>query len=157
MTVPPSGDQKIKLSYTSLANADNGLIEYVYPLKTDGKAVKTLEKFSLTVALKSSPGLRLSVDGQVQGVAAEVIFDVASPMSRVTRSCFEEAPSTGNTVRIPRPDGETDTASEVQALIKSISSRFNTTLIIVTHNQELANSMDNVYEMSPGGELQKAA
>jgi Ca-activated chloride channel family protein len=51
--VPARGDQKVKLSYTSLANADAGLIEYVYPLKTDGKATRTLEKFSLELHLKS--------------------------------------------------------------------------------------------------------
>jgi lipoprotein-releasing system ATP-binding protein len=53
------------------------------------------------------------------------------------------------------PTGNLDhqTAAEIQALIKSISMRFNTTLIIVTHNLELARSMDNVYEMSPGGAL----
>lgn len=67
----------------------------------------------VTLALKSSPGLKLAVDGHVEGTRAEVIFDVASPMSRVTTGCFEDAPSTGNTVRIPRPDGETDTVSEV--------------------------------------------
>src|SRR3989440_2043623 len=33
--VPPKGDQKITLSYTSVAPSENGLVEYVYPLKTD--------------------------------------------------------------------------------------------------------------------------
>src|SRR5262245_43529935 len=42
--VPPKGDQKIAISYTSLASSDHGLIEYVYPLKSDGKAAATLEK-----------------------------------------------------------------------------------------------------------------
>lgn len=65
----------------------------------------------LTLPLKSSPGLRLSVDGDVQGTRAEIVFDVASPLSRVTTGCFEEAPTTGATVRIPRPDGQTDLAS----------------------------------------------
>ena len=50
--VPPKGDQKISLSYTSVSPADNGLIEYVYPMRTDGKAAQTLEKFSITVNLK---------------------------------------------------------------------------------------------------------
>src|SRR5437867_1183213 len=56
--VPARGDQKIKLSYTSVANSDNGLIEYVYPLKTDGKAVRLLDKFSLSVALKSQHAIQ---------------------------------------------------------------------------------------------------
>jgi Ca-activated chloride channel family protein len=51
--VPAHGDQKIKLSYTSIANNDNGLIEYIYPLKTNGKATKTLEKFALDINVKS--------------------------------------------------------------------------------------------------------
>src|SRR5262245_41390174 len=51
--IPPRGDQKITLSYTAVAEKENGMVEYVYPLKTDGKALQTLEKFSLRVDLKS--------------------------------------------------------------------------------------------------------
>src|SRR5439155_26075929 len=56
--VPPKGDQKIAISYTSLAPSDNGLIEYVYPLKSDGKAASTLEKFSISLTLKSQHPLQ---------------------------------------------------------------------------------------------------
>src|SRR5262245_18925536 len=56
--VPAKGDQKIAISYTSIADSDNGLIEYVYPLKTDAKAPSTLEKFSLKVNLKSQFALQ---------------------------------------------------------------------------------------------------
>ena len=45
--VPANGDQKVSVSFTSVAAQDDGLVEYVYPLKADGKAVATLEKFSL--------------------------------------------------------------------------------------------------------------
>src|SRR5439155_3560065 len=51
--VPARGDQKIAISYSSVAQAENGLIEYVYPLKTDGKAAATLEKFAIKVDLRS--------------------------------------------------------------------------------------------------------
>src|SRR6266545_2699167 len=51
--IQPRSDQKISISYTHVAEQQNGVIEYVYPLKTDGKAVETLEKFSLKVHLKS--------------------------------------------------------------------------------------------------------
>jgi Ca-activated chloride channel family protein len=51
--VPANGDQKIAISYTSIVPSDSNLIEYVYPLKTDGKALSTLEKFSVKVELKS--------------------------------------------------------------------------------------------------------
>lgn len=56
--VPARGDQKIAVSYTSVADADRGVAEYVYPLKTDAKATSTLEKFSLDVTLKSQHPLQ---------------------------------------------------------------------------------------------------
>jgi Ca-activated chloride channel family protein len=51
--VPAKGDQKLALSFTSVAPRDAALVEYVYPLKTDGKATRTLEKFSLEASIKS--------------------------------------------------------------------------------------------------------
>jgi Ca-activated chloride channel family protein len=55
--VPRRGEQKVSISYTSVADAENGLIEYTYPLKTNGKAAQTLEKFSIKVDLKSQHSL----------------------------------------------------------------------------------------------------
>jgi Ca-activated chloride channel family protein len=51
--VPANADQKIALQFTSVTPRDGSLIEYVYPLKTDGKATRTLEKFSLQATLKA--------------------------------------------------------------------------------------------------------
>src|SRR5262249_54148290 len=51
--VPAHGDQKVALSYTSVTLQDSGTVEYVYPLKTDGKATRTLEKFALKATIKS--------------------------------------------------------------------------------------------------------
>src|SRR3954462_12108906 len=34
----PGKDQKVIVQFTSVAVADNSIVEYVYPLKTDGKA-----------------------------------------------------------------------------------------------------------------------
>ncbi|MCS7045852.1 MAG: VIT domain-containing protein [Gemmataceae bacterium] len=56
--VPPRGDQKIAISYTSLAQSENGVVEYVYPLRADAKAPTTLEKFTLNVAIKSQHALQ---------------------------------------------------------------------------------------------------
>jgi Ca-activated chloride channel family protein len=56
--IPKKGDQKIKISYTSVANSDNGLIEYVYPLKTDGKSLSTLEKFTIKVDIRSQHSIQ---------------------------------------------------------------------------------------------------
>lgn len=51
--VPAKGDQKVKLSFKSVAHQDAGVVEYIYPLKTDGKATRTLEDFSVKILLKS--------------------------------------------------------------------------------------------------------
>ncbi len=51
--VVPKADQKVKISYKSIATKDNGVIEYVYPLKVGGKAAKTLEEFSVKATVKA--------------------------------------------------------------------------------------------------------
>jgi Ca-activated chloride channel family protein len=51
--VPPRGDSKVKISYKFVAPKDGNVVEYVYPLKTDGKATQTLEEFSVTLNIKS--------------------------------------------------------------------------------------------------------
>lgn len=56
--VPARGDVKIKLSYTSVAPADNGLIDFIYPLRTDGKSTRTLEKFGMEIRLKSQHAIQ---------------------------------------------------------------------------------------------------
>jgi len=51
--VPPRGDQRMKISFTSVAKAEQGVVEYIYPLKTDGKDARTLEEFSVKLNVKS--------------------------------------------------------------------------------------------------------
>ncbi len=51
--IPPMGDQKVALRFTSVAGKEGNLVEYIYPLKTDGKAMSTLREFSLTATIKS--------------------------------------------------------------------------------------------------------
>jgi Ca-activated chloride channel family protein len=51
--IPPRGDQRLSLSFTSVAHKEGKLVEYVYPLKTNGKATQTLEDFSITATIKS--------------------------------------------------------------------------------------------------------
>jgi Ca-activated chloride channel family protein len=51
--VLPGKDQKVKISFTYVANHDNGVVEYIYPLKTDGKGTKTLEEFSVKAKITS--------------------------------------------------------------------------------------------------------
>lgn len=60
-TVPaiqPGKDLKVTVQYTALATQDHGLIEYVYPLKTDGKATSTLEKFAIKATIKSQHAIQ---------------------------------------------------------------------------------------------------
>jgi Ca-activated chloride channel family protein len=63
LTVPvhaiePGKDVTVTLKYATVATQDNGLVEYVYPLKTDGKATSTLEKFSLKANVKSQHAIQ---------------------------------------------------------------------------------------------------
>lgn len=51
--IPPRKDLNLTVKYSALATQDHGLVEYVYPLRTDGKATSTLEKFSIKASIKS--------------------------------------------------------------------------------------------------------
>jgi Ca-activated chloride channel homolog len=51
--IPPRSDQKVMLSYTGVSGKTADLVEYVYPLKTDGKATATLESFGIEATIKS--------------------------------------------------------------------------------------------------------
>jgi Ca-activated chloride channel family protein len=51
--VPPNGDQKIELNFSSVARREKELVEFIYPMRTDGKAAQTLEDFTLKLSLKS--------------------------------------------------------------------------------------------------------
>ena len=55
------------------------------------------------------------------------------------------------------PTGNLDfqTAREVQKLLLDINKELNNVLVIVTHSEELAQSMDRVVEMVPGGQLKQ--
>jgi Ca-activated chloride channel family protein len=56
--IPPKSDQKVAFSYTSVAPKEGGLVEYIYPLKTDGKATATLEAFSIQATVRSQHGVQ---------------------------------------------------------------------------------------------------
>ncbi len=56
--IPAHGDQKVALTYKYVAPREGNLVEYVYPLKTDGKAIALLEKFSISATLKSQHNIQ---------------------------------------------------------------------------------------------------
>ena len=51
--VPARGDQRVSLRFSAVAPREGGVVEYVYPLKTDGKAAATLEQFSINATIRS--------------------------------------------------------------------------------------------------------
>jgi Ca-activated chloride channel family protein len=56
--IPPKGDQKVTLRYNAVMEREGDLVEYIYPLKTDGKATSTLESFSITATIQSQHGVQ---------------------------------------------------------------------------------------------------
>ncbi len=56
--IQPGKEVKVTVTYSALAGQDNGLVEYVYPLKTDGKATSTLERFSIKANIKSQHAIQ---------------------------------------------------------------------------------------------------
>ncbi len=93
--IQPRSDQKISISYTHVAEQQNGVIEYVYPLKTDGKAVETLEKFSLKVHLKSWGHRLQNIYSQTHAITmtrpndreAVITFEKARSRTATATSC----------------------------------------------------------------------
>ncbi len=51
--VPARGTQKVELEYTQLVPMDDGLGEYVFPLRIGSQASKTLEDFTVAVRIRS--------------------------------------------------------------------------------------------------------
>lgn len=67
----PRSDQKVEVTFTSIAPRDQDLVEYVYPLRTTGRAaVSTLEDFSLKLTLKSSTPI-LNIYSPTHAIAFE--------------------------------------------------------------------------------------
>jgi Ca-activated chloride channel family protein len=51
--IPARADQKVAVRFLSVCPREDNLVSYTYPLKNDGKAVQTLEDFSVRVTLKA--------------------------------------------------------------------------------------------------------
>lgn len=69
--VLPKSDQKVEVTFTSIAQRDQELVEYVYPLRTTGRAaVTTLEDFSLKLTLKSTTPI-LNIYSPTHAIAFE--------------------------------------------------------------------------------------
>lgn len=80
--IAPKADQKITLRFSSIAQQDAGAVEYIYPLKTDGKTTQTLEDFSLRVSIRTQKPLQ-SVYSPTHAVA------MTRPDDRTAHVVFE--------------------------------------------------------------------
>jgi Ca-activated chloride channel family protein len=56
--VPANGTQKVEIEYTEVIPVDNGLAEYVFPLRVGEKASKTLEDFTVAVRIRSGTKIK---------------------------------------------------------------------------------------------------
>ncbi|MDK1031205.1 MAG: VIT domain-containing protein, partial [Planctomycetia bacterium] len=65
--VPAQGTRKIELEYTELVPVDNGLAEYVFPLRTGAQASRTLDDFTVRVRIKNRTPIK-SVYSPTHGV-----------------------------------------------------------------------------------------
>ena len=56
--VPKQADQKIEITYKQLLKADNGVVNYRYPLRTGRAVGQTLKDFTLSIDLKSRVAIK---------------------------------------------------------------------------------------------------
>jgi Ca-activated chloride channel family protein len=56
--IPPNSTQEVQITYNEALAADEGLVEYVYPLKTPSGFAQTLSDFTLTVNIASAAGVK---------------------------------------------------------------------------------------------------
>jgi Ca-activated chloride channel family protein len=56
--IPANGDQKIEISWSQILPVEAGVYRYIYPLKTTERAIRTLEDFTVQVALHSKTPIR---------------------------------------------------------------------------------------------------
>ena len=56
--IPPQGERRIELEYSQVLTAENGLIQYSYPLNTEKFSALPLESVSITVQIHSSQAIR---------------------------------------------------------------------------------------------------
>jgi Ca-activated chloride channel family protein len=56
--IPPQGERRVELEYTQALAAENGLVQYVYPLSTEKFSTKPLESVTVNVEIESKMPIR---------------------------------------------------------------------------------------------------
>src|SRR5262245_19919711 len=72
--VKKKSEQKVSVRISGVAPKEGKLVAYTYPLKTDGKAIETLEKFSISATVKSQHGV-LKVYSPSHGITMKRVSD----------------------------------------------------------------------------------
>jgi Ca-activated chloride channel family protein len=78
--IEPKSDQKVTISFNAVLNAEGGVVEYVYPLKTDGKATSTLEDFSVKATIKSQHKVQ-NIYSPTHAIAIKKVSDKESEVT----------------------------------------------------------------------------
>ncbi len=56
--IPTGGERRIQIEYSQVLTAENGLIDYTYPLNTEKFSARPLDEVSITVKVKSDDAVR---------------------------------------------------------------------------------------------------
>ena len=56
--IPPQGERRVELEYSQVLTAENGLVQYVYPLSTEKFSLSPLESVSVNVVIESQSPIR---------------------------------------------------------------------------------------------------
>lgn len=91
-----------------------------------GETPASLE--GLELPLTGPGGVRLAVDGSIDGEGVEVLLELAQPLTTIQSGCYERMPSSPGTVRFPVPGGDVQEAAEVTVPRVRIGGRMVGTL-----------------------------
>src|SRR5262249_25253903 len=94
--VPANGDQKVALSFTSVASQEAGLVEYIYPLKK-----QATKEFSVQAVIKSQHGVQ-----NVYSSSHAVVIDRKS--DREVRITLKKEESAGKDFQLFYQPGDKD-------------------------------------------------
>ena len=97
------------------------------------KSKDILDKVGLSHRLNHKPGLLSGGEKQRVAIARALVMD--------PKCVFADEP-TGNL--------DQDTAKTVISLLQDLNKNLNTSLIVVTHDMEIAKKMDRIFEMKSG-------